>query len=289
MATKATSAVKTQGEKVLLAMYRASGANEESMPYADIVVQAWIDYPETFALDGYPEYPDASDIHKKLYGYLKTNEFVESTGNKWFRLTGKGIEQARLLADDHPDANHQTEIAVEVDLTRPAAMFVRDILGAAGMKASVVAHHLVGATLEILLIGSNVDVANQSYTAADELLPRLGNFTVNDTVFHVTMSPTQPVILKCAGNIASRQSPYLLVPEQFVEMSRGLTLIQGIENQIVVVSIEQFVGQNIDEMTGFSRGQLGTMFRLLLETYNTRVQAVETDPSLLIEIPENLS
>lgn len=86
-----------QGEMVLLAMYRFSRASQEPIPYAEIVLQAWRDYPETFSLRGHPEHPDASDIHKRLYGPLKTADLVESLGNKVFRLTAKGIEQARLL------------------------------------------------------------------------------------------------------------------------------------------------------------------------------------------------
>lgn len=92
----------SQGEMVLLAMFRFSNATEEPIPYAGIVLQAWRDYPELFGLPGHPEHPDASDIHKKLYGNLKSNELVESLGNKVFRLTAKGIEQARVLANQEP-------------------------------------------------------------------------------------------------------------------------------------------------------------------------------------------
>ncbi len=91
-----------QGEMVLLAMFRISNATQEPIPYAEIVLQAWRDYPETFSLRGHPEHPDASDIHKRLYGPLKTAELVESLGNKVFRLTEKGVEQASLLRDAAP-------------------------------------------------------------------------------------------------------------------------------------------------------------------------------------------
>jgi len=38
----------------------------------------------------------------------------------------------------------------------------------------------------------------------------------------------------------------------------------------------------------FTRPERTSGFRMLLETYNTRVNAVEADKSLLIEIPYNL-
>ena len=100
MRSNARSRRLNQGEMVLLAMYRFSNASQEPIPYAEIVLQAWRDYPDTFSLRGHPEHPDASDIHKRLYGPLKTAELVESLGNKVFRLTEKGVEQARLLDDE---------------------------------------------------------------------------------------------------------------------------------------------------------------------------------------------
>lgn len=100
MRSKTRGATLNQGEMVLLAMYRFSKATQEPVPYAEIVLQAWRDYPETFGLWGLPEHPDASDSHKRLYGPLKTAELVESMGNKVFRLTEKGVEQARLLGED---------------------------------------------------------------------------------------------------------------------------------------------------------------------------------------------
>lgn len=54
-------------------------------------------FPQDFALRGYPQYPDSSDIHKPLYGPLKRAGYVLA-GNKQFRLTQKGIERAKEVA-----------------------------------------------------------------------------------------------------------------------------------------------------------------------------------------------
>jgi len=64
--------------------------------------------------------------------------------------------------------------------------------------------------------------------------------------------------------------------------------MRGILNRIGLYAIEAFVGQNIEEMNEFGRISLSHGWRNLLEMYNERVLAVETDRSLLIEIPANL-
>ena len=84
-------------EKILLAMYELSGAKPTPLEYEDIVVKAWRLFPEDFGLRKYVrQYPDASDIHKPLYGPLKDRGFVLS-GNKKFRLTEKGLAYASEL------------------------------------------------------------------------------------------------------------------------------------------------------------------------------------------------
>ena len=51
-------------------MYELAGGTTKSLKYEDIVVKAFERFPDEFALRGYPQFPDASDIHKPLYGLL---------------------------------------------------------------------------------------------------------------------------------------------------------------------------------------------------------------------------
>jgi hypothetical protein len=53
---------------------------------------------------------------------------------------------------------------------------------------------------------------------------------------------------------------------------------------VTVESIESFVAQNLDEISGFSPSK-ATHLRNLIEMYNMRVRAVETDASLQIYLP----
>jgi len=62
----------------------------------------------------------------------------------------------------------------------------------------------------------------------------------------------------------------------------------GIHTKVGFFSIESFVGQNIEEMGEFSIPKVAKGFLKLLEKYNERVSDIETDLSLLIEIPSNL-
>jgi hypothetical protein len=84
-------------QKILVTMLELSAGSTKSLKYEDIVVGAFERFPDEFALRGYPQYPDSSDIHKPLYGPLKRQGLVRS-GNKTFALTARGVEEARKLS-----------------------------------------------------------------------------------------------------------------------------------------------------------------------------------------------
>ena|SRR5579863_4577741 len=87
----------SQPEMLLVAFCHVSGGTTNKVPYEELVLQAWRDFPEAFSLRNHPEFPDASDIHKKLYQELKSAGLVIPLGNKVFRLTDKGLERAAIL------------------------------------------------------------------------------------------------------------------------------------------------------------------------------------------------
>lgn len=94
----ATVQSRERPEKILVAMYRLSNGTTSLLKYEDIVVESFRLFPDEFALRGYPEFPDSSDIHKPLYGPLKRGGLIRS-GSKRFGLTAKGVEVARSLVD----------------------------------------------------------------------------------------------------------------------------------------------------------------------------------------------
>lgn len=98
------------GDKILAAMHELSQGSTKPLKYEDIVVAAWKKFPQDFSLRGY-EYPDSSDIHKPLYGPLKSKGFIR-TANKFFSLTEHGlvyIEQILQKADGARLSKAQTE------------------------------------------------------------------------------------------------------------------------------------------------------------------------------------
>ena len=105
------SSVRSSGRDrrnmILVAMSVVSDGTTRLCAYEDIVVRAWQLFPQEFGLRGYVDlYPDASDLHKPLYGPLKRDGYVR-VQNKKFGLTDSGLAVAQQItqppADESPD------------------------------------------------------------------------------------------------------------------------------------------------------------------------------------------
>jgi len=153
-------------------------------------------------------------------------------------------------------------------------------------KLGAVAQYFVGAKLQLRFPG--IAVSNDSYSTADVQLGRKGDFLIKDTAFHVTVAPMPAVYEKCKSNLDAGYRVYLLVPDDTVMGARQIADGTA-KGKIAVESIESFVGQNVEELSEFSQKALMGEFLKLLQTYNQRVEAVESDKSMMIEIPANLA
>ncbi|MBZ5512088.1 MAG: DUF4928 family protein [Acidobacteriia bacterium] len=173
------------------------------------------------------------------------------------------------------------------DPSKTKAEFVAALLGLAReqAKSDAVAQYLVGAKLQVRF--PDQSVRNESYSTADQQGGRAGDFEISNTVFHITVSPSAGHFDKCQRNLQAGLRPYVVVPSGMLEGAR-----QNAEHiapgQIAVVSIESFIAQNIDELGRFDSDASREQLRSLLVAYNVRVDAVENDKSLLIDIPPNL-
>jgi hypothetical protein len=87
----------TQSDLVLIAIFYVSNGTKEKVPFEEIAIRAWRDFPDSFSLKNHPEYPDGSAIPKRVADRLKPNGLVISLGDNFFRLTDKGIEKAQKL------------------------------------------------------------------------------------------------------------------------------------------------------------------------------------------------
>lgn len=147
-------------------------------------------------------------------------------------------------------------------------------------KEGAVVQYLTGAKLALRF--PEIDVENRDASAADDSGETLGDFIINDTVFHVTVAPTEALRAKCESNLAKGRRVWVLVCDDKLQAAR-----QMVENKMVTVeSVESFVSQNIDEMSEFSTGKKNKLIELLA-LYNKRTEMADTDLSLLIEIPQN--
>jgi hypothetical protein len=184
------------------------------------------------------------------------------------------------------------QFKVFIDLSKPGPVIVANILEAANEKnlGGPVAHHLVGAKLARKFPKKTID--NYRYTAADAQLGRDGrdgDFTVENTAFHVTVAPTLAHLNKCGENVKLGRKPYLIVPASQMSKAEAYAEVEKVDDKTAIVSIEQFVGQNVDEMGEFAQTKTRIAIAALLNEYNRRVAEVENDQSLQIIIPTNIA
>lgn len=152
-------------------------------------------------------------------------------------------------------------------------------------KAGEVAEYLVGAKLALRFPG--YEIRNSAASAADEQTAEHGDFQINDSVFHVTVSPNKQHYDKCAHNLSNGLRAFLLVPGKEVSVTRGVADAQ-VKGGVSVEGIESFVSQNIEEMAEFAGERIPAGISDLLDMYNERVGSVESDAALLIKIPQAL-
>lgn len=232
----------------------------------------------------------ARELAQVLNDSLGAGAYLESTAGdqegtrrllqEWFvsQVRADYLDRQRIAAD-------------ELDPNKPSRRAIAGLLRAAqdrgGYVAGAVAQHLVGAKLSLRF--PDCSISNQSYSTADQQTDRPGDFLVGDTAIHVTMSPGDNLMSnRCRNNLQNNFRPLVLVPELRVEAARQLADNAGIGDRVAVSSVEEFVGTNIEELATFTSQGIRSGLRALLERYNQRVEAVESDPSLRIEIPGNL-
>jgi hypothetical protein len=230
------------------------------------------------------------ELAQVLNNSLGAGAYLDATAEEQEEI--RYLLQEWFVAHVRADYLDRQRIAAdELDPNKPSRRAIAGLLHAAqvrgGYAAGAVAQHLVGAKLSLRFPDS--PISNESYSTADQQTDRQGDFRVGDTAFHVTMSPGENLMSnRCRANLRDGFRPLVLVPEARVEAARQLAENTGIGDRVAVSSIEEFVGTNIEELATFTSQGIRSGLRALLERYNERVEAVETDPSLRIKIPGNL-
>jgi len=217
-------------------------------------------------------------------------EVIQRTSLERLSLEDRTVvltELQNILVNKVREYDSRQRLTIVYEPAQSTRQFIQDLLSVAREhgKEGPVAEYIVGAKLQLRF--HDLEVRNVSFSTADTQSGEPGDFSIADTVFHVTVAPMLPVYEKCKSNLDQGMRVYLLVPERVVFGTRQN--VEGIiPGRIGVEAIESFAAQNLDELGSFSSAGLRNELLKLLVMYNKRVDAVDLDKSMLIEIPKNL-
>lgn len=174
---------------------------------------------------------------------------------------------------------------LELDIDRrqtPTAWINLIVENAKDRSGGVVEQHLVGAKLERRFKG--IPIPNFPAHAGDRQTEREGDFTIEKLVYHVTATPSRNVLQKCTGNIKVGLHPVLLVPREQETKAKVLAQDEGIDKELTIISIEDFVALNIIELATEENKDFFSVLQEIVQIYNKRLAEVETDLSLQIQV-----
>lgn len=102
--------------------------------------------------------------------------------------------------------------------------------------------------------------------------------------YHVTATSGKEAILRCKENIESGVHPVLLVPREHLAIAVLRASDEGIANRISILAIEDFITQNVIELSTERGEDFFKTLQAIVTAYNKRLEEVETDMSLRIEL-----
>ena len=209
-------------------------------------------------------------------------------GKKFAQLTEKErdvllLELIDVLRNLANDWLKRQNLKLNLDRHQGPTTWINVIVeNAKGRSGGIVEQQLVGAKLARRF--QSVDIPNYPAHAADKQTERMGDFTISNLVYHVTAAPSRNVLQKCAVNLKAGFHPILLIPHEQENKARILAQDEGVDQQLTIISIESFIALNIIELATDENKDFFSVLKEIVEIYNARLLAVETDLSLQIEI-----
>ena len=170
--------------------------------------------------------------------------------------------------------------AVVRDLIDQAAK--REMEYAGRWYAGALIEHLVGAMIDCGF--GQGTVSHHSASAADQPSGRGGDFCLGDSAIHVTTTPGDAVLQRCAENLDAGLRPILVVRGRSVGTAGDLANNAGIDDRVDIVSMEQLVSLAVLALGGSAADARRAALRRIVARYNEIVGEVETDPSLRIDL-----
>lgn len=190
------------------------------------------------------------------------------------------VEDLRNLANEWLKRQN---LKLDIDRRQAPTTWVNIIVeNAKGRSGGVVEQHLVGAKLARRFRG--MEIPNHPAHAGDRQTERAGDFAISQLVYHVTSAPSRDVLQKCVKNVRVGLCPVLLIPREQENKAQILAQDEGIDKELVIISIEDFVALNIIELATEESTDFFNVLKEIVAIYNKRLSEVETDLSLRIEV-----
>ena len=190
------------------------------------------------------------------------------------------VEGLRSLASEWLKRQN---LKLDIDRRQAPTTWVHVIVeNAKGRSGGIVEQQLVGAKLARRFKG--MAIPNHPAHAGDRQTERAGDFAISQLVYHVTSAPSRDVLQKCVKNVRAGLYPILLIPREQENKARILAQDEGIDKELTIISIEDFVALNIIELATEESKDFFSVLKEIVEIYNKRLSEVETDLSLRIEV-----
>jgi hypothetical protein len=218
---------------------------------------------------------------QRLFERLEWGEtLIEMPEDERGKLLLQLVEGLRNLANEWLKRQN---LKLDIDRRQAPTTWVNIIVeNAKGCSGGVVEQQLVGAKLARRFRG--MDIPNHPVHAGDRQTERAGDFAFSQLVYHVTSAPSRDVLQKCAKNVRAGLHPILLIPREQENKARILAQDEGIDRELTIISIEDFVALNIIELATEESKDFFSVLKEIVEIYNKRLSEVETDLSLRIEV-----
>lgn len=192
------------------------------------------------------------------------------------------VEQAKHYFNAKP-------FALRFETGKSLRSILRDLLaqakkrqdeGAGTMFVGAMLQHLIGAKLALAL--PDIVFEHNGFSVADGPTGRSGDFEIGNASLHVTTTPGEAVVRKCAANLSAGRHPIIVTVHDMLPAADAFAAAQGIADRLDVLDAEQFPVANLHELGSFRSDQQRVTIDALVDKYNEIVTAQETDPSLRI-------
>ena len=212
-------------------------------------------------------------------------------------LREHGIERSLFSRQDRrriQHGRHATRVVFHFDTGKSLRANIDDLLqqahevqtNAGGTNyVGAMLQHLVGAKLDLVLGAGKLK--HHGFSVADHSTARKGDFHVEAVAIHVTTNPSEALVRKCGDNLRGGLKPLIVTIGDGVDGAEFLLKNAELADRVDVLDAGQFLTANVYERSFFKAAECKVTLGKLLERYNEIVASCETDPTLLIKLPES--